>query len=72
VKDIELHDQGMTTAILRELAGVRVRVPSNSGYPAEKQDELRARVRRMAEAIVNGPPLERSRGSLAASERWQP
>jgi hypothetical protein len=68
-QDIEQRDHEATVAVLRELAGIRTAVPSNRNFPAAELDKLRKRVRVLAEAIVNGPPLERSRGSLAASAR---
>jgi hypothetical protein len=69
VKDIELRHQGMTVALLRELAGIRVGVPSNPDCPVDVQNELRERVRELAHAIEIGPKLPRSEASLAASDR---
>jgi hypothetical protein len=68
-KDIELQEQGITVAIMRELAGIRVQVPSNRNFPVQKMDELRQRVYELAVAIVDGGTMERSDASHAASAR---
>jgi len=69
MRDIELDDPRITVAVLRELAGIRAVVPSNRDFPVQKLDRLRDRVLAMAQAIVDGGTMERSRGSIAASER---
>ena len=69
MRDIELHDPVITVAVFRELAGIRVAVPSNRDFTVEKMDKLRDRAREMAQAIVDGGSMERSPGSLAASAR---
>jgi hypothetical protein len=69
MKYIELKDHEKTVAVLRELAGVRTAVPSSRDFPAAELDRLRHRVRELAQAIVDGGTMERSAGSLAASER---
>jgi hypothetical protein len=71
MRDIELDNPVVTVAVLRELAGIRIDVPSNRDFPVQKMDELRDRVRAMAQAIVDGGTMERSRGSIAASQRHQ-
>ena len=61
--------------MLRELAGLRTKVPSHGEQPgrpafnATELNELRQRVRELARAIVDGGTMERSTGSVAASER---
>jgi hypothetical protein len=47
----------------------RTAVPSSRDFRAPELDELRKRVRELAHAIVDGGTMERSAGSLAASER---
>jgi hypothetical protein len=69
MKDIELRHQGMAVALMRELAGIRVEVPSNPNCPADVQEELRERIRELAQAIAVGPNLPRSTGSISASKR---
>jgi hypothetical protein len=41
-------------AIMRELAGIRVQVPSNRNFPVQKMDQLRQRVYELAVALVEG------------------
>jgi hypothetical protein len=73
--DIEQRDHEKTVAVLRELAGLRTRVPSHRDLPgrpafnAADLNELRQRVRELAHAIVDGGTMERSAGSVAASKR---
>ena len=74
--DIEQRDHEKTVAVLRELAGLRTRVPSHGAgdpsrppFSAADLDTLRARVRELAQAIVDGGTMERSAGSIAASNR---
>jgi hypothetical protein len=75
--DIELKDHRKTVAVMRELAGLRTKVPSHGegdpqGRPpfrAHELDQLRARVRELAQAIVDGGTMGRSAGSIAASKR---
>ena len=69
MKDIEQKNHEATVAVLRELAGIRTKVPSNRNFPVRELDELRERVRELAQAIVDGGTMERSAGSLAASTR---
>jgi hypothetical protein len=69
MKDIEQKDHEKTVAVLRELAGIRTAVPSSRDFPVREMDELRERVRELAQAIVDGGTMERSGGSLAASTR---
>jgi chloramphenicol 3-O phosphotransferase len=64
-RDIEQFDHEKTVAVLRELAGRREKVPSTRDFPAPMLAALRRRVYDMAEAIVIGPRMERSRLSLA-------
>ena len=73
--DIEQRDHEKTVAVLRELAGVRTRVPSHGDrddrppFRAAELNELRERVRELAHAIVDGGTMDRSPGSVAASRR---
>ena len=74
--DIGQRDHEKTVAVLRELAGPRTRVPSHGAgdpsrppFSAADLDKLRARVRELAQAIVEGGKMERSAGSIAASNR---
>ena len=75
--DLELKSHSKTVAVMRELAGLRTKVPSHGkadpqGRPpmnAVELDQLRDRVRELAQAIVDGGTMERSAGSLAASAR---
>lgn len=75
--DVELKSHSKTVAIMRELAGLRTKVPSHGkadpqGRPpmsAVELDQLRDRVRELAQAIVDGGTIDRSPGSLAASAR---
>ena len=73
--DIEQRDHEKTVAVMRELAGLRTRVPAHRAdeprrppFSAEL-DMLRARVRALAQAIAGGGTMERSAGSSAASNR---
>ena len=73
--DIEQRDHEKTVAVLRELAGLRTKVPSHGDQPgrpafdAADLNDLRHRVRELARANVDGGTMERSVGSVAASER---
>lgn len=69
MKDIEQKNHEATVAVLRELAGIRTEVPSDCDFPVREVDELRERVRELAQAIVDGGTMERSAASLAASAR---
>jgi hypothetical protein len=69
MRDIEQKNHQVTVAVLRELAGIRTVVPSNRDFPVNEMDQLRDRVRELAQAIVDGGTMERSPGSLAASQR---
>jgi hypothetical protein len=75
--DLELKSHSKTVAVMRELAGLRTKVPSHGEadpqgrvpMPAAEVEELRQRVHALARAIVDGGTMERSAGSLAASAR---
>jgi hypothetical protein len=83
--DIELRDHEKSAMVMRELAGLRKQVPGNAqprhwpakttpAMPADAMADLRARVRALAQAIVDGGTMEPSKGSVAATERggWGP
>jgi hypothetical protein len=73
--DIEQRDHEKTVAVLRELAGLRTKVPSHGDHPgraafdAADMHELRQRIRELAQAIVDRGTMDRSSGSIAASDR---
>jgi hypothetical protein len=75
--DLELKSHSKTVAVMRELAGLGTKVPSHGKADPQGRlpmnsfelDQLRDRVRELAQAIVDGGTMERSAGSLAASAR---
>jgi hypothetical protein len=66
--DIEQRDHEKTGAVLRELAGLRTRVPSHGAgdpsrppFSAADLDALRARLRELAQAIIDGGTMRAAR-----------